>query len=208
MIKFKGSNPLAVAMRQMANEERAREEVRLLERAARQARVAGGNDSAASTGGETNPPGTPGSVAPDESGFNKGDKSMSKKELKRSQNLKTAEATSQANQNLNNSLFSNMGRAGSLFGKKGKAKTYDWMNTAKSSGGSVAGRASGGGGVAGAAGDNSKPAALTVEGRNRMGTRREDGPQGHGIQMNDWIVALETDGNARDTLQLAYAFRD
>lgn len=151
-------------------------------------------------------PGTPGSVAPES------DKPMTKKEMKKSQALKAAEANSHANQNLTSSMFAGLGGKSSLFGKKKGAKTYDWMNVGRGgSGASTPTKAAAGGGK----GINGTPGAIsaanvamTTEGRNRLGTWREDKEKGKNIQLRDWVVVLERDGRESKALQQAYIHLD
>lgn len=137
---------------------------------------------------------------------------MTKKEMKKSQALKAAEANSHANQNLTSSMFAGLGGKSSLFGKKKGAKTYDWMNVGRGgSGASTPTKAAGGGGK----GINGTPGAIsaanvamTTEGRNRLGTWREDKEKGKNIQLRDWVVVLERDGRESKALQQAYIHLD
>lgn len=85
------------------------------------------------------------------------------------------------------------------------------MNAARGSGASTPARATpgagkGAGGAAGASGPNTPN--LTTEGRNRLGTWREDKEKGKNIQLRDWIIALERDGRESKALQRAYADLD
>ncbi|EHK15852.1 uncharacterized protein TRIVIDRAFT_174572 [Trichoderma virens Gv29-8] len=189
-----------LTMRDLARQEREWEEARLRRR---QMRKEGLGDSAvsASRAGSV-APGTPGSVAPES------EKAMTKKELKKTQAMKAAEASSHANQNITSSMFAGLGGKGSLFGKKKSGKTYDWMNVGRGgSGASTPTRAAPGPGK----GPNGVPGApspgnmaLTTEGRNRLGTWREDKEKGKNIQLRDWITVLERDGREARALQHAY----
>lgn len=138
---------------------------------------------------------------------------MTKKEMKKNQAMKAAEANSHANQNTTSSMFAGLGGKGGLFGKK-KAKTYDWMNVGRGgSGASTPQRAAPGAtGKGGAPGTPGTPApvntALTTEGRNRLGTWREDKEKGKNIQLRDWVVVLERDGRESRALQHAYVRLD
>jgi hypothetical protein len=166
---------MTLTMRELARQEREWEEARLRRR---QQRKDGVPDtvSAPSRAGSAAPR-TPGSVAPEP------EKSLSKKEMKKNQALKAAEANSHANQNMTSSMFAGLGGKGSLFGKKKTGKTYDWMNVGrggsgtstptKASAGPGKGSGSGGGGSQGQAN-----MAMTTEGRNRLGTWREDKEKG------------------------------
>ncbi|KAL6790081.1 hypothetical protein J3E68DRAFT_96556 [Trichoderma sp. SZMC 28012] len=189
-----------LTMRDLARQEREWEEARLRRR---QMRKEGLGDSAASASRAGSvAPGTPGSVAPES------EKAMTKKELKKTQAMKAAEASSHANQNITSSMFAGLGGKGSLFGKKKSGKTYDWMNVGRGgSGASTPTRAAPGPGK----GPNGVPGApspgnmaLTTEGRNRLGTWREDKEKGKNIQLRDWITVLERDGREAKALQHAY----
>lgn len=161
-----------------------------------------GDSAAAASRSGSVAPGTPGSVAPES------EKAMTKKELKKTQAMKAAEASSHANQNITSSMFAGLGGKGSLFGKKKSGKTYDWMNVGRGgSGASTPTRAAPGPGK----GPNGVPGApspgnmaLTTEGRNRLGTWREDKEKGKNIQLRDWITVLERDGREAKALQHAY----
>lgn len=186
-------------MRELARQEREWEESRLRTRQRRK-------DGVAESGGTTSrsgsvAPGTPGSVAPEP-------EKMTKKELKKNQALKVAEANSHANQNITSSMFAGLGGKGGLFGKKKTGKTYDWMNVGRGgSGPATPARSMGGSGKGpGGSGGSSGPAnmAMTTEGRNRLGTWREDKEKGKNIQLRDWVCVLERDGRELRALQRAY----
>ncbi|KID91394.1 proteinrelated to tpa inducible protein [Metarhizium guizhouense ARSEF 977] len=197
------SSFMTLTMRELARQEREWEEARLRRR---QKRKDGVGDAATPSRSGSMAPGTPGSVAPES------DKPMTKKEMKKSQALKAAEANSHANQNLTSSMFAGLGGKSSLFGKKKGAKTYDWMNVGRGgSGASTPTKAAGGGGK----GINGTPGAIsaanvamTTEGRNRLGTWREDKEKGKNIQLRDWVVVLERDGRESKALQQAYIHLD
>lgn len=137
---------------------------------------------------------------------------MTKKEMKKNQALKAAEANSHANQNLTSSMFAGLGGKGGLFGKKKTGRTYDWMTTGRSgSGTNTPTRAAPGPkgpngtpGTPGAAGIH----AMTTEGRNRLGTWREDKEKGRNIQLRDWVTVLERDGRESRALSAAYVRLD
>lgn len=200
----KVSSYLMSTMRDMAKQEREWEEARLRKRQKRKdgiTEVASGGSRAGSVA-----PGTPGSVAPE------AEKAAPKKETKKSMAAKAAEASNHANQNITSNLFAGFGGKGSLFGNKKKGKTYDWMNTGR--GGSGANTptrgAPGGGKGSGAGGGGTAPAnvMMTTEGRNRLGTWREDREKGKNIQLRDWVHALERDGREGKSLQRAYVDLD
>jgi len=193
------SSFMTVTMREMARQEREWEEARLRRRQKRKDGVA---DVATSRSGSL-APGTPGTVAPES------DKPMTKKEIKKNQALKAAEANSHANQNLTSSMFAGLGGKSNLFGKKKGAKTYDWMNVGRGggSGTSTPTRPTPGGskGINGTPGTPSGAnLAMTTEGRNRLGTWREDKEKGKNVQLRDWVVVLERDGREPRALQQAY----
>jgi hypothetical protein len=195
----KVSSLMTVTMRELAKQEREWEEARLRRRQKRKEGTADSTGSSAKAGNAA--PGTPGSVAPD------GEKTMTKKELKKSQLLKQAEANSHMNQNMTSSMFAGLGGKSSLFGKKNKAKTYDWMNVGRGGSGTstpTKGAPGGGKGVNGAAASSPGSMALTTEGRNRLGTWREDKEKGKNIQLRDWVAVLERDGREGKALQQAY----
>lgn len=185
-------------MRELAKQERELEEARLRKR---QKRRDGLPDTlfspsrSASFGAAS-----PGLIAPD------GDKPMTKKEIKKVQMAKAAEANNHANQNMTSSMFAGLGGKSSLFGKK-KAKTYDWMNVGRGGSGANTPTKSAPGGdksLNGLTVGSPGPVALTPEGRNRLGTWREDKEKGKNIQLRDWVSVLEKDGREGKTLQFAY----
>lgn len=198
------SSFMTVTMRELARQEREWEEARLRRR---QKRKDGVTDGATPSRSGSVAPGTPGSVAPES------DKPMTKKEMKKNQALKAAEANSHANQNLTSSMFAGLGGKSNLFGKKKGAKTYDWMNVGRGgSGTSTPTRATPGAGGKGINGTPGTPSpanlAMTTEGRNRLGTWREDKEKGKNIQLRDWVVVLERDGREAKALQQAYMHLD
>lgn len=190
---------MTITMRDLAKQEREWEEARLRKRQKRKDGIPDGGAVGSRAGSVA--PGTPGSVAPEN------DKAMTKKELKKTQAAKAAEANNHANQNMTSTLFTGFGKGGSLFGNKKKGKTYDWMNVGRGGSGASTPRASAGGGKTAAnLGPNQGPVnvALTTEGRNRLGTWREDKEKGRNIQLRDWISVLERDGRETKALQKAY----
>lgn len=195
---------MTTTMRELAKKEREWEEARLRRR---QKRRDGVPDQASSTSrAPSAAPGTPGSIAPEP------EKAMTKKEMKKNQALKAAEANSHANQNLTSSMFAGLGGKSGLFGKKKSGKSYAWMNAG--GGGSGVNTPTKGtpGGVKGPGGAIGSPSpanmALTTEGRNRLGGWREDKEKGKKIQLRDWVSVLERDGRASKALQHAYVRLD
>ncbi|KAG5953492.1 hypothetical protein E4U53_005383 [Claviceps sorghi] len=199
------TSSMTLTMRELARQEREWEEARLRRR---QKRKEGTTDvGAAPSRSGSIAPGTPGSVAPDS------DKPMTKKEMKKHQTLKAAEANSHANQNITSSMFAGLGGKGNLFGKKKSGKTYDWLNAGRGgSGTSTPTKSTPGTGMKGPNGAPGTPSpaglAMTTEGRNRLGTWREDKEKGKNIQLRDWVVVLERDGREAKALQQAYVHLD
>ncbi|KAF4473157.1 tpa inducible [Fusarium agapanthi] len=197
----KVSSYMTTTMRDLARQERDWEEARLRKR---QKRKDGIPDSGATTSRAGSvAPGTPGAVAPE------APKAMTKKEMKKNQQMKAAEIDSHQSQNTTSSLFAGFGGKGGLFGKKKAGKTYDWMT--RGSGASTPTRnVSGAGKGPGGLGAAPAPAnmAMTTEGRNRLGTWREDKEKGRNIQLRDWVSVLERDGREGKALQKAYLYLD
>lgn len=195
---------MTATMREQAKKEREWEEARLR---MRQKRKDGIVDQGSSTSrAQSAAPATPGSVAPEP------EKAMTKKEMKKNQAMKAAEAHSHANQNMTSSMFAGLGGRSGLFGKKKGGKSYDWMNVGRGgSGTSTPTKGSLGAGKGmGAVPGSPAPAnmALTTEGRNRLGTWREDKEKGKKIQLRDWVTVLERDGREAKALQRAYLALD
>lgn len=193
---------MTLTMRDSAKSEREWEEARLRRRQRRKDGPPDGTPAPSRSGSVA--PGTPGSVAPDA-------EKMTKKEMKKNQAAKAAEAHSHANQNMTSSMFAGFGGKSNLFGKKSKGKTYDWMNVGRGgSGASTPTRPTPGGKASGGGGGSATPSslALTTEGRNRLGTWREDKEKGKNIQLRDWVTALERDGREGKALHHAYAHLD
>lgn len=174
-------NHLTKAIREVGEVDRKVEDARLRKR---QKRLNPETATAGSRSGSA-VPGTPGSIAPEES------KAPSKKELKKGAALaKAAEASSTAN--ANQTLNTLMGG----FGGRKKGKQYAWM-TSGGSGASTPSRINTQGGpVASVATAGSKaPEEMrpTLDSRTRLGGWREN-VQGKNIQLRDWITVLEMDG--------------
>lgn len=194
------SSFMTTTMRELARQERDWEEARLRKRQQRKDGIPDAGTTTSRSGSVA--PGTPGSVAPEP------EKAMTKKEIKKNQALKAAEANSHANQNMTSSMFAGFGGKGGLFGKKKTGKTYDWMNVGRGgSGTSTPTRTAAGGGKGLGSGPGAAAPgnlALTTEGRNRLGTWREDKEKGKNVQLRDWVAALERDGRESKVLQRAY----
>lgn len=191
------TNSLAASVRDVGRGERDWEESRLRKRNGR--KEGQGEQGAGGSRAGSAAPATPGSVAPEP------EKPPTKKELKKS--AKAAEA-SHASQNQTSSLFTGSGPR-NLFGKKKGGKSYSWMTAGGGgSGASTPARPGtpGLGKAAGGATGSPGPAnlALTADGRNRLGTWREDKERGRNIQLRDWVVVLERDGSEPLALQSAY----
>ncbi|KJZ75081.1 hypothetical protein HIM_05567 [Hirsutella minnesotensis 3608] len=197
------SSHMTASMRDRARQEREWEEARLRKRQQRKEGVTDAGGASSRSGSVA--PGTPGSTAPEP------EKAMTKKEMKKNQALKAAEANSHANQNLTSSMFAGLGGKGGLFGKKKTGRTYDWMNVGRSSSGTSTPTR----GTPGPKGANGTPGPavaanhpLTTEGRNRLGTWREDKEKGRMIQLRDWVTVLERDGRELKALSSAYVHLD
>jgi hypothetical protein len=142
-------------------------------------------------------PGTPGSVAPEPE-----IKPPSKKELKKGAAARLAEASSTAT--ANQTLQHLMGG----FGGRKKGKQYSWM-TAGASGTNTPNRGASQQDAPGTPSATPGPkvaekTSLTQDGRYRLGSWREDGGGGKGIQLRDWVTALEFDGTDVKAIQSAY----
>ncbi|OLN87328.1 hypothetical protein CCHL11_03599 [Colletotrichum chlorophyti] len=195
--KVATTNNISHTVREVGKAEREWEERRLRKRNVRKDGPTDGGSTTSRAGSVA--PGTPGGSAPDS------EKAISKKEQKKLDAVKKAEASSHANQNITSSMFVGMPKTGSLFGKKKGGKSYSWM-TGGASGTSTP--RLGTPGKPGGAATSGPPApvnhALTVEGRARLGNWREDKEKGKNIQLRDWIVALEGDAIELKALQIAY----
>lgn len=188
-------NETISAIRDVTRAERDWEESRLRKR---NARTEGAKESGTPSRAGSVAPGPPGATPTEGSA-----KKESKKEQKKTAAAKAAEATNHASQNITSSMF--VGKTGGLFGKK----KYDWMNPKPRSGASTPARAgtpgaaAGPGGGAGG-GPQAENTPLTTESRMRLGIWREDKEKGRGIQLRDWVGALEADGVDGAVLQKAY----
>lgn len=187
------TNHLTSAVRDVGKGDRSIEEVRLRKR---QKRLNPETATSTSRAGSA-APGTPGSSAPEPE-----TKAPPKKEPKKAAAARLAEASSTAT--ANQTLQHLMGGFG---GRKKKGKQYAWMN-AGASGASTPTRA-GNQDVPGTPLGTPGPKApektsLTQDGLNRLGNWREDGDKGKGIQLRDWVTALELDAIDAKAIQDAY----
>lgn len=176
------TNHLSSAMRDSGRADRQIEEARLRKR---QKRLNPEPATSASRSGSV-APGTPGSMAPEPV-----EKAPSKKELKKSAaaaRLTEASSTIAANQTLQH-LMGGFG----LGGRK-KGKSYSWMTAGAASGASTPTRLNTQDLPSTPAVKTAENISLTQEGRNRLGTWREDGDRGKQIQLRDWVTVLEIDG--------------
>lgn len=188
-----GPRNLMEAVRDGAKTDRDAEEARLQKR---QKRLNPESVPAGSRAGST-APGTPGVGAAPEA--EAAAKAPSKKELKKgaaAARLAEASSTASTNQTLS-TLMGGFGR---------KKKEYSWMK--KSGSGANTPRASAGEASSASAGDAAKvpeKTTLTSDPRYpRLGTWREDKEKGKGIQLRDWVAALELDGIEAKAIQEAY----
>jgi Transcription initiation factor TFIID component TAF4 family len=152
---------------------------------ARRDRLAKKKKAASADGSLTPGPATPGGLMAPETPARK----VSAKEKKRTESLISAEDQHKSQNSTANMML------GSAFGKK-KGKSYAWMtggaapklNTQVGINGDLADGTKGDGGVS------------LDAGRNRMGGWRDDKEKGKGIQLRDYLPALESEGKERKTL--------
>jgi len=184
-----GQNHLTTAMRDSGKTDRQVEESRLKKRQKRLHPETATGSRAGSAA-----PGTPGSVAPEMEL-----KAPSKKEQKKgaAKMAHDANSTASANQTLNTLMGG--------FGGKKKKKAYSWM-TGGGSGASTPRANTQDSGAASAQPGSKAPekTVFTQEGKNRLGTWREDTEKGKNIQLRDWVAVLEMDGIDVKALQAAY----
>ena len=156
--------------------------------------AAGGSGAATPGGGDVSAPGTPGAemVA--------SERKTTAKENRKQQANKIEEAASHRAANATTNMM--MGGFGGGFGSKKKKKTYAWMNAGGVAGGgnAMGSQRPGPAGGAGAADAGASQARAGPDLGNlnwtgqRLGVWREDGERGKGIQIRDWVGALEGDG--------------
>lgn len=184
-------NHFAGAIVSLGKTSRDAEEARLRKRQKRaeQALEREKNPDAASRSGSV-APGTPGSVAPEQSDA----KPMSKKESKKAARLADTSSVS-----VNSTVSQFMG---------GKKKKYSWMTGGGSAGGGAGTPTRGPGGGLPAAGGPTKAAKgpLTQDASQQIGNLREDSAKGKNIQMRDWIEVLENNCYLTDQVALQNAY--
>ncbi|KAL1842318.1 hypothetical protein VTJ49DRAFT_5599 [Mycothermus thermophilus] len=190
-----GPKNLMEAVREVARVDRDVEEARLRKR---QKRLNPEVPPAGSRAGSAAPGGPKDGAAPE---TETAAKAPTKKELKKSSKLAEASSTASTNQTLS-TLMGGFGRR--------KGKTYTWMQQggAGSTPGTPKAAAAGDAGAAAADGGAQKApekTTLTADPRYpRLGTWREDKEKGKGIQLRDWVTALEMDGIEVRAIQDAY----
>jgi len=191
-------NETAKALRALKQKEWESDQERLRKKAKRDHVVGAvaGSGTATPGGVETPTPGTPSGEIPIP-----GERKISAKESRKQQASKIEEAASHRAANATANMM--MGGFGGGFGSKKKKKTYSWMNAGGAA--SRAGAIGGGSrpGPAGIVGAIDTGAAQISAGQDlgnlnwtgqRLGVWREDGERGKGIQIRDWVGALEGDG--------------
>lgn len=181
-------NPINIALTELIKADRKREEERLKKRTARRAAKAE-KAAAAATGSSTQTPADSGTPAPE--AIAPAVPKMTKKErdlaAKKEKDI-SAEAQTQT---------ANITAAMQLGGKQ-----YSWMT-----GGKAAARPAPKPSMrpgAGAADAHKKKEGLAAIGDRKFGTWREDGKEGKGLQLRDWIAVLDMDGRERKTLAWAH----
>ncbi|KAK6332097.1 hypothetical protein TWF718_002631 [Orbilia javanica] len=185
----------AKSIRALAMEERMIEEARVAARLTRLNGTKTGTPAADGGNGESTNP-APGSVAPEP------EKRMTAKEAKKAQNSRLDEIQSHKAANETASLMLGGGRK----------KKYSWMSAGAGAGGGsgtstpnrLPGNSNAAVGTPGAAAAAISTNVPTMYWGKRMGEWSEQGEKGKGIQIRDWIQALELDGRETRTLQKAY----
>jgi hypothetical protein len=188
-------------LREAARVEREFEEQRLKKRLERERAAPAGT---AGSRAASVIPGTPGSAAPEPV-----EKAPTKKEMSKK---KAATAQSDAdNHKLANATTATMLGTGGrgMFGKK---KTYGWMQQGAGSGSStpamIMAEKARGVSVTPAPVEPVPEPKLTGNAARRLGEWRDNGEKGRGVQMRDWVTALELDGRDKQALQRAYTMLD
>ena len=196
------TSPLPARLRDLAAADRDAEKARLKARKLRQGSSA--TDTAMTNGVAVSTPGTSpasGTVMPELQGAVK----MSKKEREKAKKADLNEEVMHKN--------ANQAATNAAFGKS--VSRYSWMTGGGSAAGSGASTPRGGapapngalGGAAGAGatkGGTGAGQGTGVAGKEkRWGEWREDGEKGAGVQIRDWIEALEKDGKERKALVMA-----
>jgi hypothetical protein len=156
-------------------------------------------------------PSTASTPAPaDASGLAAPEKPMTKKERERQAKMGQTEEVLHKNSNTTAALQLGMGKMKKYKWLSGGAPTTPvnpYKQTAKSAvvgaaaNGAGAGKTSSGGGSGGSGGSvGGTDKALQVRER-KWGSWRDDGIEGRGIQIRDWVVVLERDGKEKRALQ-------
>lgn len=183
------ADSINTALADLIKADRKREEERLKKRTARRAAKAE-KAAAAATGSATQTPADTGTPVPEV--VAPAAPKMTKKErdlaVKKEKDL-SAEAQTQT---ANMTAAMQLGR-----------KQYSWMT-----GGKAAARPAPKPAIrpgAGAADAHTKKEGLAAIEDRKFGTWREDGKEGKGLQLRDWIAVLDMDGRERKTLAWAHA---
>lgn len=187
-------NETAKALRALKQKEWELDQERQRKRARRELGITAGSSGAATPGGDSSAPGTPGVEVPP-----LGERRMSVKESRKHHASKIEEAASHRAANATANMM--MGIFG---GGKKKKKTYSWMNAGGVSPGNPSmGMGSVRQGSTGTAGLADQAVVQPSTGPDlgninwtgqRLGVWREDGERGKGVQVRDWVGALEGDG--------------
>jgi len=146
----------------------------------------------------------PGSPAPGLLGERAPEVDSGRKPTAKEQRKQQASKLEEFNQHRSaNSTANMMLGGGGLFGK-GKKKQYAWMTSGGV--GSTPGSPRLNSAMAGSSGlEGMGIGGGTFGPGKRIGEWREDREKGTGIQLRDWVNALETDGRERKALVKAYA---
>ncbi|KAH0538424.1 hypothetical protein FGG08_004972 [Glutinoglossum americanum] len=196
-------NEVAKSLRSLAQKERDAEESWLSRRSSKLQKLSNPAESG-NTGSAG--PGTPapGSPAPGLLGERAPDIESGRKASAKEQRKQQASKLEEFNQHRSaNSTANMMLGGGGLFGK-GKKKQYAWMTSGGI--GSSPGSPRLNTAMAGSSGlEGGSIAGGTFSPGKRIGEWREDREKGTGIQLRDWINALETDGREKKALVKAYA---
>lgn len=210
-VAFPKSSSITQALTSLARRDRAAEEARLKLRKARAAKKAA-QAAAAATSTPDSSGIADGPLTPTEGGKIKllpgmiGERApeakTSKKELAR-----------QAKQDMSDEVATRNANSTASMQLGGLGKSYSWMTSGRGAGSKTstpsrgANRASGNslGGSGGASGHGKQQIDGWPSKDRKLGEWREDGVDGKGIQLRDWIGVLEMDGRERKTLGWAFA---
>ncbi|KAG9526077.1 hypothetical protein KCV07_g627, partial [Aureobasidium melanogenum] len=200
------SSAISTHLLELAKQDRDAERERVRKRQERAKRVnsttnvdgVNGNDA-------TSGPATPSAAAAPSSTDASGaapEKPMTKKERERQAKMGQTEEVLHKNSNTTAALQLGMGKKKKyswLTGGAPAAPVNPYKQTPKSTSASAATSGTGGGKNASSSG-NGMDKALQVRER-KWGSWREDGVEGRGIQIRDWVVVLERDGKEKKALQ-------